>query len=194
MYIEIYMQTNSHFGFIHRLLHWGLALTMMVMLLTILLRLGWMEKNHMAAIIHQGLAKIDIVINDDQAIKIAKSIRNVMFQWHTYFGYAVGVILFARFIYMARQGLHYPSAFSPQATVKQKFQAWVYWLFYAGVTLSVLSGLVLKFGPESIEHQVETLHVLALWYFIPFISLHLAGIVLAENGHEKGIVSKMIGG
>jgi Ni,Fe-hydrogenase I cytochrome b subunit len=58
----------------------------------------------------------------------------------------------------------------------------------------VLSGLVLKFGPESIEHQVETLHVLALWYFIPFISLHLAGIVLAENGHEKGIVSKMIGG
>ncbi|QIR13902.1 cytochrome b/b6 domain-containing protein [Shewanella aestuarii] len=188
------MKINSHFGVIHRLLHWGLALTMMIMLVTILLRLGWMEKNHMAAIILQGLAKLDIVITDTQAISIAKSIRNVMFQWHIYFGYAVGGILSARFVYMAKQGLHYPSAFSAQASIKQKFQAWVYWLFYAGVTLSVLSGLVLKFGPESIEHQVETIHVLALWYFIPFISLHLAGIVLAEHGHEKGIVSKMIGG
>ena len=167
---------------------------MMVVLLTILLRLGWMEKNHMAAIIHQGLAKIDIVISNEQAIKIAKGIRNVMFQWHIYFGYAVGVILAARFIYMAKRGLHYSSPFSSQATTKQRFQAWVYWLFYAGVTLSVASGLIIKFGPESMKHQVETIHALSLWYFIPFLGLHLAGIVLAENSQEKGIVSKMIGG
>jgi Ni,Fe-hydrogenase I cytochrome b subunit len=54
--------------------------------------------------------------------------------------------------------------------------------------------LLLKFGPEAIEEQAETIHKLALWYFIPFISLHLAGILVAESGNDKGIVSKMIGG
>ncbi|MBB1389720.1 cytochrome b/b6 domain-containing protein [Shewanella sp. SG44-6] len=188
------MQTQTNFPLLHRLIHWGLALTMMVMLLTVLLRLGWMEKNHMAAIIHQGLAKIDVIITDKQAVSIARSIRGVMFQWHIYFGYAVSVFVLTRFIYMAKFGLHYTSPFSRQATTKQKFQAWVYWLFYAGVALSVITGLLLKFGPESIEGQAETIHVLALWYFIPFISLHLAGILVAESGHEKGLVSKMIGG
>jgi cytochrome b561 len=188
------MQTQTTYPLLHRLLHWGLALTMMVMLLTILLRLGWMEKNHMAAIIHQGLAKIDLIITDKQSVIIAKSIRGVMFQWHIYFGYAVGVFLLARFVYMAKFGLHYPSPFSRQATTKQKFQAWVYWIFYAGVALSVILGLLLKFGPEAIEDQVETIHKLALWYFVPFIGLHLAGILVAESGNDKGLVSKMIGG
>lgn len=188
------MRTQVHFPLLHRLLHWGLALTMMVMLLTVLLRLGWMEKNHMAAVITQGLANMDIMLTDKQAVSIAKGIRGVMFNWHIYFGYAVSVLVVARFAYMGKFGLHYPSAFSAQATIKQKFQAWVYWLFYAGVALSVITGLAVKFGPEAIEHQAETIHKLALWYFIPFISLHLAGILLAENGQNKGLVSKMIGG
>lgn len=154
---------------------------------------GW-RKTIWAAIIHQGLAKIDVIITDKQAVSIAKGIRGVMFQWHIYFGYAVGVFVFARFVYMAKFGLHYLSPFSRQATTKQKFQAWVYWVFYAGVALSVITGLLLKFGPEAIEQQAETIHKLALWYFIPFISLHLAGILVAESGNDKGIVSKMIGG
>ncbi|MCT8987280.1 cytochrome b/b6 domain-containing protein [Shewanella phaeophyticola] len=188
------MYSQSNYPLAHRLLHWGLALTMLVMLLTVLLRLGWMEKNHMAAMIAQGLANIDVMITDKQAVSIAKGIRGVMFKWHIYFGYAVSVLVFARFVYMAKFGLHYPSPLSSLATVKQKFQAWVYWVFYAGVTISVITGLLLKFDPEAIEHQAETIHKLALWYFIPFISLHVAGIFIAESTHEKGMVSKMIGG
>jgi cytochrome b561 len=188
------MKTSQEFPLVHRLIHWGLAFAMLVMLLTIFLRLGWMEKNHMAAIIQQGLAKISVTIDSKQAVSIAKMIRGEMFQWHIYFGYAVGVFLSARFIYMAKCGLHYLSPFNPLASMQQKMQAWVYWLFYLGVTASIMTGLLLKFGPESIEELAETVHKLALWYFIPFIVLHLAGIVFAEAGHDKGIVSKMIGG
>lgn len=188
------MKASPEFPIVHRLIHWGLAFAMMVMLLTICLRLGWMEKNHMAAIIHQGLAKLSITIDDKQAVNIAKMIRGEMFQWHIYFGYAVGVFLSARFIYMAKCGLHYLSPFNPQASLQQKIQAWIYWLFYLGVTASIITGLLLKFGPESVEELAETVHKLALWYFVPFIVLHLVGIVLAEAGHDKGIVSKMIGG
>ncbi|PMG75356.1 hypothetical protein BCU84_16215 [Shewanella sp. 10N.286.51.B7] len=188
------MSTRRHFPAIHRLLHWGLALSMLVMLLTILLRLGWMEKNHMAEMIQQGLLQLDLLISDKQAVIIAKSIRNVMFKWHLYFGYAVAVFVSLRFIYMAKCGLQYPSALSKQASGREKFQAWVYWLFYLGIALSVSTGLLIEFGPESIEHQAETVHKLALWYFIPFISLHLAGIILAEFTHDKGLVSRIIGG
>ncbi|WP_418358429.1 MULTISPECIES: cytochrome b/b6 domain-containing protein [Shewanella] len=188
------MYSQHHFPLLHRLLHWGLALTMMVMLLTVLLRMGWMDKNHMAAMIDQGLVKLGIIITDKQAVSIARAIRGVMFKWHVYFGYGVTGLVFARFIYMFKWGTHYQSAFSSQATAKQKAQAWVYWGFYAGVATSVITGLLLEFGPQAIERQAETLHQLALWYFIPFICLHFAGILLAESGSDKGIVSKMIGG
>jgi cytochrome b561 len=185
---------SNQFPLLHRLLHWGLAFTMLVMLLTVLLRMGWMDKNHMAQIITQGLQKIDLVISSDQAVSIAKSIRGVMFSWHVYFGYSVVFFLLARLTYMKIVGIHYLSAFDKTATLKEKFQAWVYWLFYAGISLSVTTGLLLKFGPGAIEGFVEEIHELALWYFVPFIGLHLAGIIIAEAGANKGIVSKMIGG
>ncbi|WP_144206865.1 cytochrome b/b6 domain-containing protein [Shewanella donghaensis] len=188
------MEKDTRLSNIHRFIHWGLALSMLVMLTTILLRLGWMEKRHMAEIIQQGLFKIDLLITDKNAIVIAKNIRNVMFQWHLYFGYSVAVFVLLRFIYMAKYGLQYPSAFDAKANIRQKFQAWVYWLFYLGITLSVVTGLLIEFGPAAIEHQMETVHKLALWYFIPFISLHLAGIILAEFGHDKGVVSRIISG
>jgi cytochrome b561 len=185
---------RSPFPLVHRLLHWGLAFTMLAILLTILLRMGWMDKNHMAQIITQGLQQIDIAITNQQAISIAKRIRGVMFDWHLYFGYVIAGLLLARFSYMKIVGIHYRSALDTQASVKEKFQAWVYWLFYLGITLSVITGLLLKFGPDSIEGVVEGIHELALWYFVPFLGLHLGGILLAEAGGDKGIVSRMIGG
>lgn len=185
---------TRNFPLLHRWLHWSLAIAMLFILLTVLLRLGWMEKNHIANILIIKLTQIDILISKEQATSIAKAIRNVMFQWHLYFGYAVGIILVMRLIYMAKYGLHYVSAFSAQSTLKQKIQAWVYWLFYIGIAMSVITGLCIKFGPEKYEHLFETIHKLALWYFVPFLALHLIGIIIAECKTDKGIVSKMIGG
>jgi len=71
----------------HRLLHWTLAFSILFIMLTVFLRLNWMEKNHVATILTDNLATLDVTITKDQAIKIAKQIRKPMFEWHLIIGY-----------------------------------------------------------------------------------------------------------
>ncbi len=189
------LEDRRYFTLIHRLIHWGIALTMLFILLTVLLRMGWMEKYGMADVLTTSPQMAAYDISQEDAVKAAKTIRGNMFQWHLYAGYLMGVLLLARLAYTTSQGIFYKGPFNPQASVREKFQAWVYIVFYTGVALSVMTGLYIKFGPDDALGDIaKDMHVLALWYLVPFLILHLGGIVLGENGKEKGIASKMIGG
>ena len=60
----------------YRILHWGIAITFMLLLFTIFLRLTWMNKNNMADIIQTYLQGTDQSLSDAQLISLAKQIRN----------------------------------------------------------------------------------------------------------------------
>ncbi len=172
-----------------RLLHWALAFTFLFMMLTVFLRLTWMEKNNVAEIITNSLAAINIDISYDQAVKVAKNIRKPMFDWHITIGYFVtGIFVLRLLFYVFNKG-----NFNPK-TGSEFFQLWVYRIFYILLGITLITGLLLKFGPESIEHDAETVHKLTLYYAIVFMFLHFAGLILAENTRKKGIISKMVGG
>ena len=79
-------------------------------------------------------------------------------------------------------------------STKDKFKKWTYVVFYVCVIVSLITGLFLEFGPESLEHTMEDIHVLSLYYLIPFLVIHLAGILMAEFTEDKGIVSRIISG
>lgn len=172
-----------------RLLHWALAFAILFILLTVFLRLNWMEKNHVAAILMDNLSNLDIEITKDQAIKIAKQIRQPMFEWHITIGYVATGIYILRMIFHSFN----KKTFNP-ISAKEKFQAWVYRVFYFLLGITLISGLLIKFGPDSIHKITEDIHKLTLYYIIPFLILHFTGIILAELTSKKGIVSKMIGG
>ena len=185
-------QNKKPFTWIHRLLHWGIALPMMLLLLTIGLREGWMEKYHMALLIEQGLSDAGLALSNEQTVIIAKSIRGVMFGWHLYAGYVIGVMLLLRGMYYYRAGIFYrDSMLSP--TIHERFQGWLYGLFYLFLGLSVLSGLLFVYGGDWVPSRVKEIHELGLWFFIPFLIFHLAGMILAETGEQSGLVSKMFG-
>lgn len=188
------MNNNTYFPVLHRLIHWGIAFGMLFILLTILLRMGWMEKHHIASMLMAAPQLAGAALSESDAIKIAKSIRNVMFQWHILVGYAVAVLFVIRMSYTKVKGIFFVSPFDAAATPREKIQAWTYISFYAFLGLSLISGLLIKFGPESLEEVAEDLHVLGLWYLVPFLVLHLGGIVMGELTNEKGLISRMIGG
>ena len=72
------MQSNyRNYNTWFRLTHWLLALGIVVISLTIFLRLNWMNKDVMSTILQTELAKIDIFIEKDASIKIAKKIRTI---------------------------------------------------------------------------------------------------------------------
>jgi len=159
------------------------------MLLTVFLRLNWMEKNHVAAILIDKLAGIDIEITKDQAIKIAKQIRKPMFDWHIIIGYVVSGVFVLRMLFHIKN----KKSFNP-TTKRERFQLWVYRIFYVLLAATLITGLIIEFGPKSIKKSIEEIHELTLYYMIAFLILHFLGVLLSEFISKKGIVSKMIGG
>jgi cytochrome b561 len=72
-----------------RIMHWSIAFTMLFILLTILLRLGWMNKFHVADIAGAYLTDQGVTLSQDQLILLAKKIRKPMWDWHVYAGYVL---------------------------------------------------------------------------------------------------------
>ncbi|MGB3947197.1 MAG: hypothetical protein WBM13_04385 [Bacteroidia bacterium] len=63
---------------IYRILHWAIAISFLLLLFTIFLRLTWLNKNNVAEIIQNYLKTTDQTLSDEQAIILAKKIRNPM--------------------------------------------------------------------------------------------------------------------
>jgi hypothetical protein len=73
---------EQRFNLAHRLIHWDIAFTMLFILLTNLLRIGWMNKDRVGNIIQQNQRKAHNGINAKDASCMGKAIRESMWNWH----------------------------------------------------------------------------------------------------------------
>lgn len=182
--------TENKFHPVHRMIHWILAFGMLLAYLTGFLRMTWMDKKHVAAII-EG---VNNAINHDEAIKMAKAIREPMWEWHIYAAYVIFFAFAARLIYMALKGIRFPNPFDKKNPLKDRFQGSIYILFYIFVGVNVITGIYLKWIEGPLKDTMEDIHKWGLYWFPIFILLHFGGIWLGEKTTKKGVVSKMIGG
>lgn len=185
---------NKNYSSIYRIMHWLIAISFILLMLTIFLRLTWMNKFNMADIMEGFLKEKDIDLSRDELITLAKKIRSPMWQWHIYFGYVLVGLFALRFLLPAFGEMKFQSPFNKELTLKQKFQRWTYIVFYIGVIVSLITGLFIKFGPKDYKHTMEEIHELSLYYLVPYIVLHLSGVLLAEFTDDKGIISRIISG
>lgn len=179
---------------IYRIMHWSLALSFIFLLLTIFLRLTWMNKVNMADIIEKFLSEKDVSLTKDELIVLAKKIRAPMWQWHIYIGYILVGLISLRFLLPAFGEMKIQNPLNKQLTIKEKFQRWTYILFYIGVIISLITGLIIELGPKEYKKSMEAIHVLSLYYLIPYLVFHLAGVMIDEFTNHKGIISKIISG
>lgn len=179
---------------IYRILHWAIALSFFFLLSTIFLRLTWMNKEHMADIIEKYLSQNGQVLSQDQLIVLAKQIRQPMWNWHIYTGYVLVGLFGLRFLLPFFGEMSIQNPLSNELTTKEIFQKWTYVIFYACVVISLVTGLLIEFGPEGWEEISEEIHVLSIYYLVAFIVIHLSGVLLAEFTKQKGIVSRIVSG
>ncbi|MCL2873206.1 MAG: cytochrome b/b6 domain-containing protein [Betaproteobacteria bacterium] len=185
----------NHFSRVHRILHWTIALGILLALFTAFLHATWMNSNGMATTISSSLAEKNITLSNADAKDVAKAIRKPMFQWHFYAGYALIALLILRFIDTFVNGHKFISPFAKEITPKQKLQGSLYVFLYTAVTIILLLGLFLKFGPRNeLRETVATIHIYCGYGIGLFVLAHFAGLWLGENTTDKGIVSKMING
>lgn len=185
---------ETRFNLASRLIHWAIAFVFLYILLTVLLRLGWMNKNHMGSIIQENLANDGIAIDNDTAGTLAKKVRRPMWHTHTIAGYVLVGLYVIRMIINMIQGLGFDNPLKHGITRYKKIKSWIYIVFYIFLAGSLITGLLIEFGPEGIHDISEEIHKLSLYYMVTFIAIHIAGVIIADGGKERGIISKIISG
>ncbi|TWP23756.1 cytochrome b/b6 domain-containing protein [Apibacter muscae] len=185
---------NYKFSLIHRLLHWSMALTIIFILITIFLRLGWMNKNIMATIIFNNLQENNIKITQKEAVSIAKNIRGNMFNWHVYIGYVLLGLYLLRITYIIIKKGKFRTSSLIKYSLKKKFQSLVYLIFYIGLGITLITGLLIQNAPKEYAQSLKSIHQLSLYFMLIFLVFHMIGIFIGEKSTDKGIVSAMING
>lgn len=185
---------KTNYSSVYRILHWSIAISFLLLLITIFLRLTWLNKNNIAIIIQDYLSSTNQQLTQEQLIVLAKKIRQSMWKWHTYIGYVLLGLFSIRFMLPALGKMKIRNPFAKQLTLKEKIQKWVYVVFYGCVIISLITGLVIDLGPKTLKKPMEEIHVFSIYYLVAFIVLHLLGVLLAEFTNQKGIVSKIISG
>jgi cytochrome b561 len=186
--------TNRDYPVIYRIMHWAIALCMLFLLLTIILRSTWFDKNHLADIIQKYLATTDKSLSDDEINMLAKKIRKPMWDWHIYSGYVLTGLFSIRLLLPFFGKMKFSNPFNKELRLKEKFQYWVYLIFYMCLAISLITGLVMEFGPKSVKGIMENIHVLSIYYVIAFLIIHIGGVMMAELTNQQGIISRIISG
>ena len=185
---------KTEYSKVYRIIHWTIAVTFLLLLFTIFLRLTWLNKNNVAAIIQEYLSGTDQNLTQDQLIVLAKKIRKPMWDWHIYLGYILTGLFTIRLIIPAFGQMKFQNPLDKTLTAKLKFQKWTYIIFYVCVIISLATGLLIVFGPKQYKDPMEAIHVLGIYYLLAFIAIHFAGVLVAEFTNQGGIISRIISG
>ena len=185
---------NKEYSKVYRIIHWVIAISFLLLLITIFLRLTWLNKNNVAAIIQDYLSTTNQKLTQDEAIILAKKIRKPMWDWHIYLGYVLTGLFTIRFILPAFGQMKIQNPLDKSLSAKIKFQKWSYIIFYICVVVSLITGLIIVLGPKQYKDPMEDIHVLSIYYLIAFLVIHIGGVLVAEFTNEKGIVSRIISG
>ncbi|MBF6608910.1 MAG: cytochrome b/b6 domain-containing protein [Flavobacterium sp.] len=179
---------------LYRIMHWAIAVSFLLLLFTIFLRMTWLNKFNVAAIIQDYMHTTDQVLSEEQLIVLAKKIRQPMWDWHIYIGYVLVGLFSIRFALPALGYMKFQNPLYRNLSTKEKFQKWTYIIFYLCVVISLVTGIAIELGPKDLKKPMETIHILGIYYLVGFIGIHLAGVLIAEFTDQKGIISRIVSG
>lgn len=180
-----------------RIWHWLNAIVVLGLVGTVLLRKGFLSYRTNSEIIMTKLSDIGVDIFKEDAVAIAKAIRAGMWEWHLILGYALAFLVVYRialFFFDKSQREDFASLDLHKKGVKS-----LYYILYAVILFMTISGFTMYLKEElaladATVKSIKELHELAYNYFLIFIPLHVAGVVIADAREEHGIISTMING
>lgn len=183
---------REEYPVIYRILHWSIAICFILLLITIFLRMNWMSQNHIADTIRKFLQSKNQSLSDDELKMLARQIRKPMWDWHFYLGYVLTGLFAVRLILPVFGIMKFSNPFKKEIGLKERFQYLIYWVFYVFVTISLVTGLMIEFGPVTLKHSMAAIHVLSIYYLVAYIIIHLLGVLIAELTDQPGIISRTI--
>ena len=195
-----------------RIWHWSLFLFVSASFVTVLLASTIFRTRNTAAMVTNELQAKGATINKDQARAVAHAFSDKLWDLHKWLGFGISLLVLLRIIIELtgprpeRLGVQLKKALGLQPTdrqTKMDLQQFIqvkriYVVFYAALLLMALTGLGLAFEDipflRTAHSAIKQLHGFLQWVIYGFVLIHLAGVILADLGRHKGLVSRMIHG
>ena len=208
---------TSHFLQEHsvmlRIWHWLTFLLISASILTVLLASTILEPRNNAPLVQKQLKEKGLDISNEQAWPVAHAFEDKIWDVHKIIGIIIAFLLLSRIIIEFAQ----PREERIRSRLKNALQLfrttgagradyrhylivkWTYLAFYLLLIFMATTGLSLAFGknlgiPREIHRTIKDIHGAGQWVMYTFVLFHVGGVILADLGKAKGLVSGMIHG
>jgi Ni/Fe-hydrogenase 1 B-type cytochrome subunit len=195
-----------------RLWHWSLVLFVSATFATVLLASTIFRTRNTVSMVRDELQQKGTAVNMEQARAVAHAYSDKLWDLHKWLGFGICLLVLARIIIEMTQPREErlagqlkkalqikPAGRQTKMELQQYIQVKrIYLVFYLALLLMALTGLGLAFEDipflRTWHSAIKQLHGFLQWVIYGFVLIHLAGVILADLGKQKGIVSGMIHG
>lgn len=180
-----------------RVWHWLNAIVVVGLLGTVFLRKTFLSYKTNAEIIMTKLSELGTDITIEDATVLAKTIRNVMWEWHIILGYALAFLILYRIVLFFKDSSEHESFAS--LNLHKKAVRISYYVVYATLLFMAVSGFAIHFYQElnmskDFAHDIKEIHEFVFNVILIFVPLHIAGVIVADAKDENGLISTMVNG
>ncbi|MDP4263568.1 MAG: cytochrome b/b6 domain-containing protein [Bacteroidota bacterium] len=196
-----------------RLWHWASVFVMSFILLTAFTGKFFFNNIHIAGVLDQQLQKQGAHLSQEQIWDTTFVLRDAVWKWHSLFGYILsGLFVFRiaseffqprnqQFSRRIKNAVGFLKLKQDKKTARHYLAVKIiYLLAYiliallagTGIWMAVNRNTKIYFTPQF--HSVKEIHAAAVNFLLLFMIIHIAGVIKAERGKYKNIVSGMIHG
>jgi Ni,Fe-hydrogenase I cytochrome b subunit len=196
-----------------RIWHWVSFILIGMVIVTVLLNSTLLNPRKNAGSVQGQLKEQGIEITERQAFFVAHQFDDKLWDLHRLLGIGIAIMLAFRILSEfllpkeERIRTRMRSAFNifrSGSADKNEYRQYLivkysYMLFYILIFYMAATGLSLAFEhqlglPGNINHTIKEFHGAGQWVMYAFVLFHLGGVILADLGKAKGVVSGMING
>jgi len=182
-----------------RIWHWLHAFVVLALLGTVFLRKTFLSWRANSEILSAQLTTMHLDVTTEQAKILAKAVRAPMWEWHIIMGYALAALLIIRIILFFSKSGKKNYLDMAKKSLHKKLVTIGYIGIYLILGFMAVSGLLLTFHEDlgllkTTTHTIKEVHEFVFNFVWIFVLLHIIGVVAADNGDDKGIISDMING
>lgn len=195
-----------------RLWHWTFVLFVSTTIGIVILASTLLRTGNNIPLVQQQLAEKGITVGEDAARSVAHSFNDELWDVHRWLGYGLCLLLVSRWLIERAEPraerlnnkVRKAASFRSVIPIEQDqcrhylLVKTIYLVFYGIFVAMALSGLVQAFDDIPLLSQYQDtakqVHLFLQWPIYFFIFIHLVGVIRADLGHHKGLVSGMIHG
>ncbi len=207
---SIFVQKNSA---AIRIWHWLTFLVVTSLIVTVLMASTVLNPRKNVPVVQNILKEKGITVDNNQSFAVAHLYDDKMWDLHKILGFALTFLFLSRIIVEITQPTEEKMRYRVKKTLLSYLQSpkdkkdekhylivkYSYMLFYMLLLTMVVTGLIIAFGGDlgiagPTRHYIKEVHAFVQYFIYAFIFFHLSGVILADIGKVKGIVSGMING